>query len=418
MDSSLESQPLTMQARTKVLFERIMLMAVGLGFIHFVDDLIFNTPTIWVTDIIVLTACAISYYLHKRGHELTGRIMAYVIVSVIIFYFAAGTHSRNSIHWHFFSIIVLTLIIFNHSNRLLGILLVIVISLILLWLEVNDYQLDWVPVIGDPHRNPLSVGINVIGSVAILVYAIVFLTQASESYEARTTQEIKNVQKLNKELDSFVYSASHDLKAPLSSLQGLLTLAKSEKDPAMLDLYMSKMETTISQSENFIKNITDYSRNVRLAPKLEEINLRQFLEELFRDMRFSNGNPTIQFKLSLDRDMITTDKSRMQAILGNLLSNCIKYKDPDKAESWIKISYHTSHQQHTIEVADNGIGIDEEHLPHLFDMFYRASERSSGSGLGLYIVQESLTKLGGSINVASTPKVGTTFTITLPTHNR
>lgn len=131
---------------------------------------------------------------------------------------------------------------------------------------------------------------------------------------------------MNKELDSFVYSASHDLKAPLASLRGLLTLVQQEKDASMIKLYFSKMEATITQSEIFIKNITDYSKNVRTDLNPVEIELQPLLQELFSNLSFVNGHEDIQLHLALECKSIVADENRMQAVLGNLLSNALKYR--------------------------------------------------------------------------------------------
>lgn len=411
---STQVQPLSMEERTKVLFERIMIAIVVLSIIHFVEDFFFDTPAIWIMDLVVVIVAILSYSLHKKGAILAARLIAYVLITAIIFYFAAGTHARNGIHWHFLSVIAITIIIFANKYRHLGIVLVVITSSLLLFLELSGYQLSWFPEVGDPHRSTMSVVINISSAVVILIYAILSMMESSTSHEMRMEQEINTVQKLNKELDRFVYSASHDLKAPLSSLRGLLTLAKLEKDSEMNSIYFTKMETTISQAENFIKNITEYSRNARVELKLVEVNLKSFVEELFQDLSFSSGHPPLKLYFSLQNDIIITDINRLQTILGNILSNGIKYSDSKKSESWIKIGSSKEGKTWQIVIEDNGIGIEASHLPKLFDMFYRANEHSSGSGLGLYIVSESLQRLGGEIEVSSEIGKGTKFIISIP----
>ncbi|MEQ9591042.1 MAG: HAMP domain-containing sensor histidine kinase [Cyclobacteriaceae bacterium] len=409
-----KSQPLSIEARARLLFERIMLLVILLAIIHFAEDLAYDTPAIWLTDLLVVLTGGLSYYLHRKGYELTARSVAFILITGLIFYFAAGTHARNAIQWHFFSIIVLTLIIFSGRQRVAGIIMVAFVFTVLLFLELTNYNVNWFPEIGEAQRSPWSVVINIGSAVVILVYAIISLMQGSENYEARITQQVKDVQKLNKELDNFVYSASHDLKAPLSSLRGLIALANKETDPKMLELYLQKMEATISQSENFIKNITDYARNVRVNPKVEAIELEPFIQSLYNDLIFSSGQPTIALQLDLKTKVIHTDQGRLQAVFSNLLSNAIKYSDPEKNEQLIKVTADSDDQHYLITVADNGLGIDNEYVPYLFDMFYRASEQSTGSGLGLYIVKESLMRMGSSIEVVSEAKKGTTFRITIP----
>ena len=103
-------------------------------------------------------------------------------------------------------------------------------------------------------------------------------------------------------------------------------------------------------------------------------------------------------------------------IFNNLISNSIRYCDLSKERPFIYIRVSESYGKIIIEVEDNGIGISDQHLKRIFEMFYRADESSAGSGLGLYIVREAINLLGGYINVASTPDIGTTFTIQLPNY--
>lgn len=403
-----------MEARAKTLYERIMILAMILAFVHFAEDFIYDTREIWVTDLLVLVSAVFSYLLHRRGYELPARIISFILITGMITYFAVGTHARNGIQWHYLSIIVISLVIFSNRYRYVGILFVSFVYLILIVLEVNQYELDWFPTIGETERSTLSVIINITSAVLVLVYAIVTLMLGSEAYEEQISRQVEDVKKLNKELDSFVYSASHDLKAPLASLRGLLSLAQQEKDASMVKLYFSKMEATITQSESFIKNITDYSKNVRTDLNPVAIELQPLIEDLFSNLSFVNGHEDIKLHLQLECKTIVADGNRMQAVLGNLLSNALKYSDPGKSERWIKITSREDGEKFYLTVEDNGIGVSPEHLPHLFEMFYRASEQSSGSGLGLYIVSESLQRVGASIKAESEPGKGTKFQVQIP----
>lgn len=403
-----------MEARAKTLYERIMILAMILAFVHFAEDFIYDTREIWLTDLLVLVSAVFSYLLHRRGYELPARIISFILITGMITYFAVGTHARNGIQWHYLSIIVISLVIFSNRYRYVGILFVSFVYLILIVLEVNQYELDWFPTIGETERSTLSVIINITSAVLVLVYAIVTLMLGSEAYEEQISRQVEDVKKLNKELDSFVYSASHDLKAPLASLRGLLSLAQQEKDASMVKLYFSKMEATITQSESFIKNITDYSKNVRTDLNPVAIELQPLIEDLFSNLSFVNGHEDIKLHLQLECKTIVADGNRMQAVLGNLLSNALKYSDPGKPERWIKITSREDGEKYYLTVEDNGIGVSPEHLPHLFEMFYRASEQSSGSGLGLYIVSESLQCMGASIKAESEPGKGTKFQVQIP----
>ena len=105
---------------------------------------------------------------------------------------------------------------------------------------------------------------------------------------------------------------------------------------------------------------------------------------------------------------------RVKMILNNLISNALKYQDPLKKEHLINISMNENGSWLNILCEDNGIGIENNYLERVFYMFYRATELSKGSGLGLYIANETAKKLGGEISVKSKVKHGTVFTVSLP----
>ena len=104
----------------------------------------------------------------------------------------------------------------------------------------------------------------------------------------------------------------------------------------------------------------------------------------------------------------------MKIVLANLISNALKYKDPEKDDPFIKIRVRQDPEWVHIEVEDNGLGIDTQRLEKVLDLFYKANSKSTGSGLGLYIVQETLEKLGGAIKVESDLKKGSLFALKVP----
>jgi signal transduction histidine kinase len=112
--------------------------------------------------------------------------------------------------------------------------------------------------------------------------------------------------------------------------------------------------------------------------------------------------------------VIIGDSFRLQVVLNNLLSNAFKYRDSSKEKSFVILRAEVIGANLVIMVEDNGLGIPETHITKIFDMYVRAHETSHGSGLGLYIVKETVEKLGGRIEVASEVSSGTSFTITIP----
>ncbi|HZG01667.1 MAG TPA: HAMP domain-containing sensor histidine kinase, partial [Chitinophagales bacterium] len=118
-----------------------------------------------------------------------------------------------------------------------------------------------------------------------------------------------------------------------------------------------------------------------------------------------------------NKDVFSSDPGRISVLLNNLISNAIRYQNPNVDKPYVDIAVETTADAAFIVVKDNGIGIDKAQQSKVFDMFYRVSQNSVGSGLGLYIVKETVEKLQGKIDLKSEPGTGTAFTIVLPNLN-
>jgi signal transduction histidine kinase len=226
--------------------------------------------------------------------------------------------------------------------------------------------------------------------------------------------------KINQELDSFVYSVSHNLRAPLMSVLGLLRLANVEvdkigKENAMLLSYFSMMEHSIHKLDDTLKEILDYSRNARSEVQIAKVDLKYLVEDGFARLKYHEGSDHIKKIIHVEEEAILySDPYRLSVVLNNLISNAIKYRDTHKEDQFIKIDAVVTPAKATINFSDNGIGISEEWLSKIFDMFFRATERSEGAGLGLYIVKETIEKIGGRITTTSKIGEGTSFVIEVP----
>lgn len=221
------------------------------------------------------------------------------------------------------------------------------------------------------------------------------------------------LRKLNEELDRFVYSTSHDLRAPLASIMGLINLSRLEKENK--DQYIDLIEKSVTKLDQFIGEITDYSRNARLELDPKEIQFEILVGTILDDLKFLDEHNRISKSIEIKgTGAFRTDELRLTIVLNNLISNALKYHNPTASSPFVKISIEHSAQEAVITVSDNGIGISEHHVPSIFKMFYRGSDRSRGSGLGLYIVKETVDKLKGVITVSSVLHKGSTFTVRIP----
>ena len=233
--------------------------------------------------------------------------------------------------------------------------------------------------------------------------------------ESQILQKNEELSKINAELDNFVYSVSHDLRSPLLSIKGLLTLiTKSHGLDEKIMQYLKLADQSVGRLDDTIKEILDYSRNARLKATLSDFNIAELVEQIFADLRFiDSGN--VQFTLDLEGEpIIHSDKARVNILLKNIISNSVKYKKPDILDAFVKVHVFRAQDALMIRVTDNGEGIQPKHLDKIFDMFYRGTHTGVGTGLGLYICKEIASKLGGNVTVQSEHKMGTTVTIKLP----
>jgi signal transduction histidine kinase len=223
--------------------------------------------------------------------------------------------------------------------------------------------------------------------------------------------------KINKELDSFVYSVSHNLRSPLASVLGLVNVAMLDelKDRDMVDGYFQMIRKSIYKLDGTLREILNYSRNARSDVVISEINLDQLVRQSFAEMKYLQGHHDISKRIEIENTIpFYSDGYRLSIILANLIANSIQYCDEGKDNSFIQVSATITPAHAIVHILDNGVGINRDYLPEIFTMFYRATDKSEGAGLGLYIVKETLERLHARVAVASRLGEGTDITLTIP----
>lgn len=240
------------------------------------------------------------------------------------------------------------------------------------------------------------------------------LTKFNVNLETMVQERTKELSKRNTELDNFVYSVSHDLRAPIASVLGLINLAKNDKDRAMATVYLDKIHSSALQQDNFIREILDQSRNSRLEVKKDEIQFEELIDETFNQLKFatSTGQAVEKIVDVKQASPFYSDRWRLKVILNNIISNSIRYRNG--RDPVIKINVNVTDQMAHFHIEDNGRGISKEHIKNVYRMFYRATDDGAGSGLGLYIVKETIDKLHGSIAIESEEGKGTTVKLEIP----
>jgi PAS domain S-box-containing protein len=218
----------------------------------------------------------------------------------------------------------------------------------------------------------------------------------------------------NTELDNFVYKVSHDLRAPLSSILGLVNLANMPGNDDNPGTYMSLIGRKVEQLDHFISDVLSHSKNLKQDITIELVDLKQIIAATFTDLAYLRTAEVVTTEIDIQGGDFYSDRWRLAEIFRNLISNAIKYRRMDIERPLVKVTIRVSQVEADISFSDNGIGIEPDKLLNIFEMFYRASTQSDGSGLGLYIVKNAVEKLGGQIDVFSRPLQGTEFKIIIP----
>jgi len=240
-------------------------------------------------------------------------------------------------------------------------------------------------------------------------------------YVTDKDQEILSLKAMENYRRDFLGNISHELKTPIFNIQGYIhTLLEGGVYDENINLdYLRRAANNTERLKIIVDDLTEISRleSGRLELDFEEFDIRALVEEVFKDQEFltKEKNISLVFNESAAKAFkVYGDRDNIRQVLMNLITNGVKY---NKDGGRVKASFYEMGQNVLIEIADNGPGIGEQHLPHLFDRFYRADAHRSrsigGSGLGLSIVKHIIEAHKQTINVRSTPDVGTTFGFTL-----
>ena len=355
----------------------------------------------------------ISLLLHRAKQHCLSNILLFQVMNAIIFLMGS---SESLATGGFLFLIPMGLglfSVFNYKHRLLALgfltFSVILFGLIL----IHPFSILPFRILSEADiRYNQLVNFGLAFPVSL---AAVYLLISINHHNARGLKKANDqLSKLNEELDRFVYSTSHDLRAPLLSIKGLIELTKKAKAEEQAT-YLQLMDKRIDSLDKFISDITDFSRNNRLEIVKENVNVTDLINDIWESLQHNPEAVGIKFINEIPEDLVVmNDGRRMKVVLTNIISNAIRYHDRHKEYQYIRLHYQNTGDSFSLHVQDNGMGVDPMLHEKIFDMFFRGNEKSQGTGLGLYIVKETLAKLSGEIVLQSVPTEGSTFSITLP----
>ncbi len=258
----------------------------------------------------------------------------------------------------------------------------------------------WTLISASPYRDRNG---NVRGTVAAI-------TDLSPLKKAQAELEERNEQ-----MDMFLYKASHDLKGPLASVKGILNLAIQYCKEEEVKNYIEMAIMSAERLDNAVVDLLRVTRINNLQLQVEEVDVPSMVYEVIRSIDHLEERQDVQITTEFHIDKpFHTDRGSLHSILQNLVINAVKYKNPNQSSPKVDIDISNHKNGIRLIISDNGEGIREDVQRKVFNMFYRGNKKSKGTGLGLYIVKQSVEKMKGTIHFESAVSKGTTFTIYLP----
>lgn len=235
------------------------------------------------------------------------------------------------------------------------------------------------------------------------------LTNSLQELNLRKAQ----IEDHNNQLELFVYKASHDIKGPLRSIMGLTQIGMHDVKDDTAQEYFGHIHKSTQRLDNLLADLLRLTKAKQAEVEKEEINLPLMVEDIIQSFKNIRNFDTVKIEIDIQEDIrFMSDEKMLYSVIQNFVENGIKYCDTAKEESLLKITIRQEAGKTSFLFRDNGLGIDEEHLPKIFDMFYKINPNSDGTGLGLHIVKVTIEKLGGTLSVRSGKGIGSLFTLT------
>jgi signal transduction histidine kinase len=221
----------------------------------------------------------------------------------------------------------------------------------------------------------------------------------------------------HKVIEKFIYSCSHDLRAPVSSIQGLLRIAEYYPNHEETHKCLEMIEACTQKMDKMIRSLEEYMINSQHEIQKEEVNGQELVEQIVGNYeeQLSSKGITVLKEINITMPWMTDRHSTYQ-IIKHLLANAINFSDSEKKEKKILIRISATRYDSLIEVIDNGLGIPDSDQEKIFDVFYRASAQSEGLGMGLFLVNHLSQRIRANLSFNSIPKMGSCFRVNIPSY--
>lgn len=248
------------------------------------------------------------------------------------------------------------------------------------------------------------------------ITATIHAQQHTQAHLEELEKVNANLKRVNTDLDTFVYTASHDLKSPILNIEGLvhlleISLGERKKD---VEVELEHIKASVQRFKNTVEDLTEVARIQKsFEQEASLLQIDKLVEDVKNLISFEISSSGAKIELdSLEAPQVVFSKRNLKSIIYNLLSNAIKYRSPDR-EPHIKIRTWQEGSNFFLQVWDNGLGIPFKKQEKVFELFKRLHAHVKGTGIGLYIVKRIVQNNGGSIDLQSTEGEGSVFTVRL-----
>jgi signal transduction histidine kinase len=417
-------QSFTISSKRNLIVNRLLLIGAGAALVHAGIDALYASWWVVGADVTIALWLVFLYGLNRLGHHQLVRWSILISLSLVLLAYSSVIPPQHGLHLLFLPMMSLAFVLFDYRQHgaKLGISLFMMACFLLL--EYTDYKLLGKMEL-QQEADRFSFIANFLTAGLMLYFSFSTITHANHAAEERLQQKTAELEeqnellsKTNKELDRFVYSTSHDLRAPLLSMLGLLQLLENKKADEPIQPYLNMLRNRVENLESFINDIRTYAHNNRQPIEAEPLLLDSLVSDIYSNLRYLQSAAPLEFRQDIaPQNPLLLDRERITTILSNLIANAIKYHRSEKDAPFVAVGARLEDGQLHLWVQDNGPGIAPQIQARMFEMFYRGDERSGGSGLGLYLVKETLHKLGGSIMAESDLGRGSTFHVWVPLNN-
>lgn len=286
------------------------------------------------------------------------------------------------------------------------------------WRKRKDGSLFWATITLTPIFSPEGEHIGFTKITGNITKQKELQDKLAERQQEALEHKNTELQKTNLDLDNFIYTASHDLRSPITNIEGLMAVLKDklQESNCMMDEIeevLQRVMASVNRLKRTIVDLTEISRlqnDIHGSLSTEILNIKEVYDDIMADLNHPNGLQKCFVKADFQVHQLMFSKKNFRSVLYNLLSNAIKYQSPER-DCIIQVETRLEEPYVVLKVEDNGLGMSERNQEQLYSMFKRFHDHVEGSGIGLFMVKRIIESAGGHITVQSQQGVGTKFSV-------